>query len=172
MLGQLGADFTASVVVVQHIAPGFEPALIQWLAGETGLDVALARDGERLIAGAVRLAPATAHLAIVRGSRLRVDGDAPPVNGHRPSIDLLFRSLVGRGARSAAAVLLSGMGADGTRGLAELRAAGSLTIAQDRASAVIWGMPGIAAEGGAAELVLDPTAIGRLLRRACAGNGS
>jgi two-component system chemotaxis response regulator CheB len=171
VLGQLGPVFPAAVAVVQHITPGFEPALIQWLAGETGLDVALAHDGERLGVGAVRLAPATAHLSIGRGGRLRVDADAPPVNGHRPSIDLLFRSLVGPAASTTAAVLLSGMGADGTRGLAELRAAGGLTIAQDRASAVIWGMPGIAVQNGAAELVLDPEAIGRLLKEAAGGAG-
>jgi two-component system chemotaxis response regulator CheB len=172
MLGELGPRCAAGVAVVQHIAPGFEPALVQWLTAETKLDVAVARDGEPLAPGCVRLAPATAHLTVERGRKLRVDRDGEPLDGHRPSIDLLFRSMAGSSARSTAAVLLSGMGHDGTRGLAELRAEGSLTIAQDRSSAVIWGMPGSAVERGAAEVVLDPAAIGRLLRQAAGGTES
>lgn len=171
MLGQLGMGFPAAVAVVQHIAPGFEGALVQWLAGESGLDVALACDGEAFAPGRVRLAQAGCHLTVDDQSRLRLDCDTAPHDGHRPSIDVLFRSLARSDATSTAAILLSGMGADGALGLSELKAAGAVTIAQDEATSALWGMPRIAMETGAAELVMSPKAIGRFLRKAACGEG-
>ncbi len=171
MLSQLGRGFAAGVAVVQHIAPGFEGALVQWLAAESGLDVALASDGESLRAGCVRLALADRHLMIDHCGRLRLDSGTPPYKGHRPSIDVLFRSMVNRDAQTTAAVLLSGMGADGSLGMNELKAAGAMTIAQDEPSSAVWGMPRVAAEIGAADFVLPPVAIGRLLREAAGGDG-
>lgn len=171
VLRELDPGFRAAVAVVQHIASGFEGALVQWLAAETGLDVALASDGEAFAPGCVRLARPGSHLLVDPDDRLRLDASSPSRHGHRPSIDVLFESLAGRDTGTTAAILLSGMGADGSRGLAELKAAGAITIAQDEATSAIWGMPRIAVEIGAADLVLPPPAIGRLLRGSAGGSG-
>ena len=164
MLHHLGSRSGVPVVVVQHIAAGFEPALADWLAGETGLDVGLARDGEELVGGAIRLAPARSHLTVENGVTARLDPRSPPVNGHQPSADVLFTSLLGWQSARTAVVLLSGMGCDGVAAMAELRSRGALTIAQDEVSSAVWGMPGCAVERGAASLVLNPAAIGDYLR--------
>ena len=139
MLSQLDRGFPAAVAVVQHVARGFEEALVHWLAAETGLDVALAIDGETFGTGCIRLAEADCHLTVDQHDRLRLDSRIPPYNGHRPSIDVLFRSLVNPEARATAAILLSGMGFDGTLGLNELKAAGAITMAQDEPTAAISG---------------------------------
>ena len=171
MLSQLDRGFPAAVAIVQHIAPGFEGALVHWLATESGLDVALANDGETFGPGCIRLAQAGCHLTVDHRDRLRLDSKIPPHNGHRPSIDVLFRSLVNPEARATAGILLSGMGSDGTLGLNELKAAGAVTIAQNQPTAAIWGMPRIAVEIGAADLVMSPVAIGRFLMEAAGGSG-
>ncbi len=172
MLHHLGSECRVPVLVVQHIAAGFEPALADWLAGETGLDVKLARDGAQLVEGGVRLAPAESHLTVEDGSAVRLDRHSPPVNGHRPSADVLFRSLLGWRPSHTAVVLLSGMGSDGVAAMAELRSQGALTIAQDEGSSAVWGMPGCAVERGAASLVLTPAAIGDHLREHARGQDS
>ena len=172
LLQGLGSSFPAAVVVVQHIAAGFEAALGSWLAGETGLDVGLAVDGERLSAGSVRIAPTGQHLEVDGSGTARLDGGTPPSHGHRPSADVLFRSLRQGDVRQVAAVLLSGMGSDGVAGMDELRQAGALTLVQDELSSAVWGMPRAALERGAARIALPPAEIGQLLRRlAAASNG-
>lgn len=158
-----------SVLIVQHIAPGFEGGLIDWLAGETGLDVRLARDGESPPPGAVRLAPADAHLKVSADGRLTLDRDTPPWRGHRPSVDELFFSLARAGAAQVAAVLLTGMGSDGVQGMAELFRAGALTLVQDEASSVIYGMPRAAWERGVAAKSLPPADIAREVARSWGG---
>jgi two-component system chemotaxis response regulator CheB len=169
LLRALGRGCRLRLAVVQHIAPGFEPVLADWLALETGLDVAVARDGEQLAAGSVRLAPAAAHLKLEGGTVLRLDRDTPPVNGHRPAVDLLFRSLLGLPSAEAAAVLLSGMGSDGAEAMAALRRARVLTIAQEQASCAVFGMPRAAIERAAAAFALTPGEAGRLLAHAAGG---
>jgi len=169
LLRALGRGCALRLTVVQHIAPGFEAVLADWLALETGRDVAVARDGERLAPGSVRLAPAAAHLTIERGTVLRLDRATPPVNGHRPAVDLLFRSLLALPPAETAAVLLSGMGSDGAEAMAALRRARVLTIAQEQASCAVFGMPRAAIERAAAAFALTPAEAGRLLARAAGG---
>jgi two-component system chemotaxis response regulator CheB len=169
LLRALGRGCALRLAVVQHIAPGFEPVLADWLALETGRDVAVARDGECLAPGSVRLAPAAAHLRIERGAVLRLDRATPPVNGHRPAVDLLFRSLLGLPAAEAAAVLLSGMGSDGAEAMAALRRAHVLTIVQEQGSCAVFGMPRAAIELAGAAFALTPAEAGRLLARAAGG---
>jgi two-component system chemotaxis response regulator CheB len=169
MLAAIGRRPRLGFAVVQHIAEGFEPALTEWLAAELGIDVAVARHGELLRAATVRVAPGDHHLSIDRGGRLRLDRQAAPVGGHRPSVEVLFRSLLEQPANRVAAVLLSGMGSDGATAMAELRAANVLTVAQDEASCAVFGMPRAAIEGRAAALALAPPQIGRLLARARGG---
>ncbi len=161
-----------SFLVVQHIAAGFEVGFADWLNRELPLDVRLARDGERPRPGAVRLAPGGSHLRLEAGGVLRLDADTPPRRGHRPAADELFLSCAECCPREVAGVLLTGMGADGVEGLAALREAGSLTLVQDEASSVVFGMPRVALERGAAEVALPPRAIGRALARSWRREGA
>ena len=166
LLAELPPDPPVSVLVVQHIAAGFEPGFADWLARELRADVRLAQDGEAPQSGAVRIARAGAHLLLEPDGALRLDAQRPPRAGHRPSIDELFLSCAASCPRQTAGVLLTGMGQDGAEGLLALRQAGGLTMAQDEASAVVFGMPRVALERGAAELALPPRELGRTLARA------
>jgi len=169
MLCALGRRPRVGIAVVQHIADGFEGVLAEWLAGELGMDVAVARNGEDLTAGRIRLAPPGSHLTLDRHGTLTLDRGAGPVNGHRPAVDVLFRSLLYHPAGRVAAVLLSGMGADGAEGMSELRHANVLTIAQERSSCAVFGMPRAALQRQGVALALTPPQIGRLLARARSG---
>jgi two-component system chemotaxis response regulator CheB len=169
LLAAIGRRPKLGFAVVQHIAEGFEPALTEWLAEELGIDVAVAGHGEHLRVGTVRVAPGDHHLSIDGGGRLRLDRSGALVGGHRPSVEVLFKSLLGQPANRVAAVLLSGMGSDGAAAMAELRAANVLTVAQDEASCAVFGMPRAAIERRAAALALAPPQIGRLLARAGGG---
>jgi len=115
-----------------------------------------AQDGQLILPGHVYIAPGDQHLLVVRdGARYvcRLD-DGPPVNRHKPSVDVLFRSVAQQAGRNAIGVILTGMGKDGALGLREMREAGSPTLAQDEATSVVWGMPGEAvALGAAAEML-------------------
>ena len=152
-------------MIVQHIAPGFEADLADWLAGSLGFDVSLAIDGEWPPANSVRLAPAGAHLRVTAEDRLELDAVTLPRGGHRPSVDELFLALAVVAPHETAAVLLTGSGRDGAVGLGALRRAGAFCLAQDEASSVAAGMPRAALELGAAELSLPPREIGRELAR-------
>jgi two-component system chemotaxis response regulator CheB len=163
MLRALGGSAGIGVAVVQHIAAGFERVLAEWLAAETGLDVAIARHGEHLSPCSVRFAPAGGHLRLAKDGVLHVDRSSPPVNGHKPSVDVLFRSLSDHLPGTAAAVLLSGMGSDGAEAMMTLRRGNVLTIAQDPVSCAVFGMPRVAIEMGAVTFTLAPAQIGRLL---------
>jgi chemotaxis response regulator CheB len=166
LLRTLGSDAEIGVAVVQHIAAGFESALAEWLAVESGLDVAVARDGEILAPGRVRFAPAGGHMLLSPDGRLRLDRRSPAVSVHTPAVDLLFRSLLKHPPQTVAAIQLSGMGSDGALGMCELRRANVLTMAQDEASCAVFGMPRSAIEMGAVAVTLSPAQIGRLLAHA------
>jgi two-component system chemotaxis response regulator CheB len=169
LLRELGSEFPAAVAVVQHIAEGFDRAFADWLREELpAVDVAVAAQGESLDPGVVRIAPIGSHLLVDNQGVLRLDFNTPPRRGHRPSVDLLFRSFLDVGPDRVAAVLLSGMGDDGVAGMRELREAGALTVAQDAASCAVYGMPRVAVEKKAAEVTLSPSSIGRLLARSMA----
>jgi len=166
LLAALGRRTRVGVAVVQHIAEGFEGILAEWLATELGMDVAVARHAERLSSGKVRIAPAGHHMLVDRGGALRLDQLAAPVGGHRPAVEVLFRSLCDQPPNRVAAVLLSGMGSDGAEAMAALRNANVLTVAQNETSCAVFGMPRAAIDRRAAALALAPPQIGRLLARA------
>ena len=166
LLAALGRRTRVGVAVVQHIAQGFEGILAEWLATELGMDVAVARHAERLSSGKVRIAPAGHHMLVDRGGALRLDQLAAPVGGHRPAVEVLFRSLCDQPPNRVAAVLLSGMGSDGAEAMAALRNANVLTVAQNEASCAVFGMPRAAIDRRAAAFALAPPQIGRLLARA------
>jgi two-component system chemotaxis response regulator CheB len=124
--------------------------------------VSEAEDGQQVLPGHAYIAPGDQHLTIVRsGARYicKLD-DGPPVNRHRPSVDVLFRSVAREAGRNAIGVILTGMGKDGAAGLREMREAGCPTIAQDEATSVVWGMPGAAVEAGAAVETLPLHRVG------------
>jgi two-component system chemotaxis response regulator CheB len=163
ILAGLPAGFSVPVLVVQHMGAPFMGGFAHWLGTLSPLPVKVAADGELVRAGRVYVAPGDTHLTLVDGF-VRLNKD-PPVQGQRPSGDVLFGSMaLSKGARGVG-VLLTGMGEDGARGLAALRQAGGYTIAEDRSTAVIWGMPGAAVALDAAVEVLPVDAIAPRLRQ-------
>lgn len=166
VLADLPASFRLPILVVQHMANGFLDGLIDWLGTRTALSVRVARDDAPLRQG-VWFAPEGAHL-VVDGRRHTVF-DADSIAGyHRPAADMLFTSLAASVGPGAVGVVLTGMGSDGADGTAAVRAAGGLTIAQDRETSAIFGMPRAAADQGA-ELILPLSQIGpRLVELAAA----
>jgi two-component system chemotaxis response regulator CheB len=165
LLAALPAPAPFPILVVQHIANGFESGLAEWLGSTLGLDVRIALASEQPGPGAIRIAPGGAHLRLGADGRLELDGVTPARRGHRPSVDELFRSLHGVAGPRLAAALLTGMGTDGAEGLRDLRRAGALCFAQDESSSAVFGMPRAAIELGAAEYVLSPPAIGHEIAR-------
>lgn len=163
VLAGLPAAFATPILVVQHMGAPFMAGFAHWLGTVSMLPVSVATDGERVLPGHVYVAPGDVHLRMEEGV-LRHD-TGPPVQGQRPSGDVLFDSLALAGKQRAAGVLLTGMGQDGARGLLMLRRAGGHTIAEDRSSAVIWGMPGAAVAMDAAKEVLPVDAIAQRLQQ-------
>jgi two-component system chemotaxis response regulator CheB len=162
ILSALPKDFPAPVLIVQHIAPGFVPGLVEWLNQTTGLRVHIAAHAAPALPGHAYIAPDDFHLGIATGGRLllsRVD----PENGLRPAVSFLFRSLAETYGPMAIGAILTGMGKDGAHELKCLRERGGWTIAQDRASSVVHGMPGEAIHLGAALEVLPPDRIAQSL---------
>jgi two-component system chemotaxis response regulator CheB len=158
----LPTDFPLPVLVVQHMDVEFHEGFVQWLSRQSAVKVAMASAGEALCPGQIRVAPQGRHLTVDRHGRLQLV-EPRPGDRHVPSVDALFSSLAESHGSSAAAVLLTGMGSDGAKGLKLLRDRGALTVAQDRSSSVIYGMPAAAAELGAAEQVLALGDIAPLL---------
>ncbi len=161
ILRRLPADFPAPILMVQHLPIGFAPRLARWLDAATPLSVALAQDGERLRPGRVLLAPDERHLAVEK-SMVRLEC-GPPLSGHRPSGTRLLESLARAFGSSAAGLVLTGMGRDGVDGLAALRQAGGKTAAQDESSSIVFGMPRVALETGAANHALHIDSVAEQL---------
>ncbi len=144
------------VVIAQHIPDGFSELFARRLDRKVAVRVHVAEHGVRALPGHVYVAPGNAHLEVHRRSGafwLRLS-DAPPVNRHRPSVDVLFRSVAAAAGAGAVVGLLTGMGEDGAQGLAACRASGAYTFAQDEASSIVFGMPRAAIEIGAAMEVI------------------
>lgn len=152
---------TPGVVIVQHIPSGFSAAFADRMNRQTSLRVKEAADGDRLMLGHAYIAPGNRHLLLARDGAHYVCrlNDGEPVNRHRPSVDVLFRSVAQVAGKNACAALLTGMGADGAQGLKELYDLGVQTFAQDEATSVVWGMPGEAVKRNAASAVLPITEI-------------
>jgi len=147
---------TPGVVIAQHIPKAFSGPFAKRMNDCCHVTVYEAQDGQQVLAGHAYIAPGDKHLMVVRdGARYvcKLD-DGVPVNRHKPSVDVLFRSVAQNAGRNAIGVILTGMGKDGARGLKEMLDAGSRTIAQDEATSVVWGMPGEAVTLGAAQHVL------------------
>lgn len=145
-----------AVVISQHIPAAFSKAFADRMNRCSAMAVCEASDGQYILPGHVYIAPGDQHLLVERdGARYRCRlSNAPPVNRHRPSVDVMFRSVARNVGPNAVGVILTGMGDDGARGLKDMLAAGAPTIAQDEATSVVWGMPGAAVRLGAAQHVL------------------
>jgi two-component system chemotaxis response regulator CheB len=153
ILTPLTADFPVPILVVQHISRGFGPGLADWLDKASPLRVKLAEDGETLRPATVYVAVDDRHLCVSAARRIHLSA-APAVGGFRPSGTALFESVAAAFGRGALAVILTGMGRDGVDGLRAIRRAGGRTIAESKATAVVYGMPGAAVRDGLADLVL------------------
>jgi two-component system chemotaxis response regulator CheB len=149
-------------VVVQHMPELFTAGFAERLNQICQVDVKEARDGDRVRPGCVLIAPGNRHTTIVRnGAQYAVKiMDGPLVSRHRPSVDVLFRSVAQAAGANAVGVIMTGMGDDGAEGLLEMKQAGASTIAQDEATCVVFGMPRAAIDRGAVDEVLPLTRIG------------
>lgn len=155
VLADLPPDSPA-VLVTQHMPPGFTHSFAKRLNECCRVRVKEAEDGERILPGYAYIAPGDQHLSIARSGANYVAAlsSGPPVNRHRPAVEVLFRSAAEQVGANAIAVMLTGMGKDGARAMLELRHAGARTIAQDEKSCVVFGMPGEAIRLGAVETIL------------------
>ena len=165
ILGALPSDFPWPVVVIQHIGAEFAPNLVLWLQSRCAFPVGIAREGATPTPGTVSVAVTDDHLVMRVGGRFAYIPE-PIDYPFRPSVDEFFLSLTTHWPRPGVAVLLTGMRNDGARGLLALRQAGWLTLAQDQASSIAYGMPKAAADLKAAERILPLTEIaGAILAR-------
>lgn len=170
ILSGLSPGFKAPVMIVQHIAKGFIGGMAEWLSNETALPIGIAEEGEALKSGRIYFAPDGYHMGIVNGGKVALS-KAPPENGIRPSVAHLFRSAIAAYGADAVGILLTGMGKDGASELKQMRDCGALTIAQDKESSVVYGMPGEAVRLDGATLVLPPERIAARLASLIGANG-
>ena len=162
LLSNLTKNFPVPILIVQHIAPGFLQGMVEWLDHETPLSVQIPKNGDRVRRGGVYFAPEGYHMGIT-GEREIFFSSAAPENGVKPSVSYLFRSVTKAFGQRAVGVLLTGMGKDGVLELKEMKDKGAITIAQDKESSIIHGMPGDAIKIGAANHVLSPEEIAAFL---------
>ncbi|MBT8439530.1 MAG: chemotaxis protein CheB, partial [Gammaproteobacteria bacterium] len=144
------------IVITQHIPAAFSTSFANTCNSITQLTVVEARDRQPILPGHVYIAPGDRHLIVKRdGSRLLISlNDGPPVNRHKPSVDVMFRSLAENVGSNAVALMLTGMGDDGATGTGEMKENGSPVLVQDERTSVVWGMPGEVVKRGFADEVL------------------
>ncbi len=170
VLSSLPRDFPAPILIVQHMPPQFTKSLAQRLDQVSSIQVVEASDGEKIQAGTAYIAPGGYHMVLVydrdRDYRIQLNSHEP-ISGHRPSVDILFQSLVPFQELNRHIVLMTGMGSDGAKGMKALQEAGALTlIAESEKTAVVYGMPRAAFELGCVTHLLDQENIGVELIRA------
>lgn len=174
IMGRLQPDWY-SVIVVQHIPSTFSTAFTQRINRSSALRVCEAEDKQKILPGHAYIAPGDRHLEIVRDRKsnayhcILIDSEA--VNRHKPSVDVLFRSVSLVAGSNAVGILLTGMGCDGALGLKALHKAGAVTIAQDEQSSIVWGMPGEAVKIQATDFILPLNKIAgkvtTLIKKVC-----
>lgn len=169
VLSQLPPEFPASIVVVQHMPEGFTEMFARRLDECCALNVKEAQSGDVLLAGRVLICPGSRHLKVkhLPLGEVGILSDDPPVNGHRPSADVLFKSVAEEFGERVVGVIMTGMGEDGAQGLGLIKAAGGSTIAQSEHSCVVYGMPKAAIERGHVMRIVDLEAIANTLLAQC-----
>src|SRR6267142_666019 len=167
VLSQIPADFQSTIVIVQHMPEGFTEMFAKRLDECCALEVHEARSGDLLLAGRVLICPGNRHMMVRRMPRgdMAVLSDGPPVNGHRPSADVLFHSVAQEFGLTAVGVLMTGMGDDGAEGLGAIKAAGGMTIAQSEDTCVVSGMPRAAILKGYANKIIPLDGLSAYLIR-------
>jgi two-component system chemotaxis response regulator CheB len=155
------------IVIVQHMPEMFTAAFAARLNSICNITVQEAKDGQRVLPGLALVAPGGKHMQLTRsGAQYMVEvKDGPPVNRHRPSVDVLFRSVAKFAGKNAMGVIMTGMGDDGARGLKEMHDAGSYTLAQDEATCIVYGMPREAVKHGGVDRILPLSAIAGAIMR-------
>lgn len=165
VLSQIPADFLSTFLIVQHMPEGFTEMFAKRLNECCALEVHEARSGDLLLAGRVLICPGNRHMMVRRMPRgdMVVLSDGPPVNGHRPSADVLFHSVAQEFGLTAVGVLMTGMGDDGAEGLGAIKASGGMTIAQSEDTCVVSGMPRAAILKGYANKIVPLEGMGSYL---------
>ena len=150
VLESLSAD-TPGIVISQHIPAAFSRPFALRMNNSSQMTVCEAEDGQQILPGHVYIAPGDKHLMVERSGTLYICrlNDGPAVNRHKPSVDVMFRSIAQNVGPNAMGIMLTGMGADGAEGMLEMKQAGAYNIAQDENTSVVWGMPGAAVKAGA-----------------------
>jgi two-component system chemotaxis response regulator CheB len=175
LLPRLPTNLPVPVVIVQHMPAVFTRLFAERLTAKCSVPVHEAADGDLVLPGHVYIAPGDYHMTLVRdgnGVRVATNQDAPD-NWCRPSVNVLFRSIATVYGGSTLAVVLTGMGQDGLRGCEALRATGAQIIAQDEATSVVWGMPGVVATTGLADQVLPLSEVApEIIRLVAAGRSA
>ncbi|MGR3177223.1 MAG: protein-glutamate methylesterase/protein-glutamine glutaminase [Candidatus Anammoxibacter sp.] len=162
ILSELAGNFPVPVLIVQHMAEGFVKGFIDWLNEVSAIPVMIAKQGDTISSGRAYVAPEGFHLTVSKDYRIKLSKDLPE-NFVRPSVSCLFRSVLEVYGAGVIGVLLTGMGKDGAKELKLMRQNGSITIAQDKESSVVHGMPGEAIKLGAASHVLSQDKIAATL---------
>ncbi len=172
LLSQLPPDFPGSIVIVQHMPEGFTDMFARRLDDLCSLRVKEAQSGDQLQAGRVLVCPGSRHMKVKRlpMGDVVVLSDENRVNGHRPSVDVLFHSVAAEFGAKAVAVIMTGMGDDGAEGLGAIKRAGGTTIAQSEESCVVFGMPKAAIERGYVTRVVGLDGLASTLQALCGRN--
>uniref|UniRef100_A0A832A4F9 Protein-glutamate methylesterase/protein-glutamine glutaminase n=1 Tax=Desulfacinum infernum TaxID=35837 RepID=A0A832A4F9_9BACT len=170
ILRRLPADYPVPILVVQHISPGFLPGMVEWLQRECAVRLQIPTSGQRVEPGTVYFAPDGVHMGIDPRNLITFSNEASE-HGVKPSVSVLFRSVAASFGSAAIGVLLTGMGKDGARELLMLRQKGALTVVQDEATCVVYGMPSEAVRLDAAQCVAPPPEIARILIEAAGLKG-
>ncbi|MGA2419483.1 MAG: chemotaxis response regulator protein-glutamate methylesterase [Candidatus Acidiferrum sp.] len=169
LLSQIPADFSSAIVIVQHMPEGFTEMFARRLDDCSPLFVQEAKSGDLLLAGRVLLCPGNRHIMTRRMARgdVVVLSETPPVNGHRPSVDVLFHSVAQEFGSQSIGVIMTGMGEDGAEGLGAIKAAGGMTAAQSEETCVVGGMPRAAINKGYANKIIPLEGIASFLIAQC-----
>ncbi len=158
ILPALPADFACPIVIAQHISDGFAEGMAEWLGSLCQLPVRMATEGQLLQAGVIHISPSERHLSITPARRLALL-ERGPRDIYRPSCDVLLDSVANVFGHQAVGIILTGMGSDGAKGMAHIHQRGGMTLGQDEASSVIYGMNRVAIESGAIHRVIDVAQI-------------
>ncbi|MHB8581277.1 MAG: chemotaxis-specific protein-glutamate methyltransferase CheB [Ignavibacteriaceae bacterium] len=164
ILSELHQNFSIPILIVQHMSEGFIQGFVDWLNHTSSIHVQLGRQGEFPLPGHAYVAPDGLYMGIDKNGRIELVNDKP-INGLRPTVSYLFRSVANVFGQNAIGILLTGMGADGAEELKLMKEKGAVTIVQDKESSVVFGMPGEAVKIGAETYVLSPNKIASLLNK-------
>jgi len=169
LFSKLPVEFPGSILVVQHMPDGFTELFAKRLDDSCPIRVKEAQSGDLLVAGRALICPGNRHMKVKKMplGNVAVLADEGPVNGHRPSVDVLFHSVAEGFGAQAMAVLMTGMGEDGAFGMGEIRAAGGFTVAQSQETCVVFGMPKAAIERGYVMRVADLQDLPSVLLAQC-----